>query len=557
MVSDQTADEVSNTNGGEKTNGEPEYVELLRGSDGHKVSVGDTVWVDVDARAEREDPDERDWAPRLIDEFEAEVVEVRESELVLGGKGLELELDNGDRISIGNWYQFLDRDYEHYCHEGRDRMRVYVEVNDEPEVATDGGVDVAEEPDIDDIHERVQESMRPYADEILEGKYTSIFAEDDENWYLSVHWGEWDALLSDDIITSEEHDAISSEYHSIVSDKWRNDDPENRWSNAAPYGDGYALVLEKPEGDEGDRGDRTEIVCRRCSGTVVENMNDRFEAGDEVTHFVRCIDCGEIGWVRIIDEQVAELVDVVRPDDYNHHSALLADPTPVDDWIGDWRQSAIDAGVIDEPEVVTDEMADDDELSVSGSVRISSGESVDADAPVDATASQMVIIDERAEVIEVFATIVRESDAELNSTLIDMLDEIADQSDAIRDSARDIMATCDEADELVTDGGVDVPEVSTDGGEKAGTARDRAWLAVIDLLAGAQPMTVRKIADGGNVHENTARAVLHVAEAYGVLSREKEHSHTYEPTIGPLGDVTDPEYRRAIRTLIAEAKQED
>lgn len=97
-----------------------------------------------------------------------------------------------------------------------------------------------------------------------------------------------------------------------------------------------------------------EIVCHRCSGTVVENTSDRFEAGEEMTHFVRCIDCGGVGWVRIIDEQVAELVGVVRPDDYSDYSATLANSTPVTEWIGDWRQSAVDAGVIDQPELVTD-----------------------------------------------------------------------------------------------------------------------------------------------------------------------------------------------------------
>jgi hypothetical protein len=91
------------------------------------------------------------------------------------------------------------------------------------------------------------------------------------------------------------------------------------------------------------------------------------------------------------------------------------------------------------------------------------------------------------------------------------------------------------------------------------TPRDRAWLAVIDLLEDAQPMTVRQIAEGGNVHEDTARAVLHVAESeeYGLLERDSPQAHTYHPTIGPLGDVADPEYRRAIRTLIAEANRED
>ena len=89
------------------------------------------------------------------------------------------------------------------------------------------------------------------------------------------------------------------------------------------------------------------------------------------------------------------------------------------------------------------------------------------------------------------------------------------------------------------------------------TPRDRAWLGVIDLLADAQPMKVAQIARGGNVSKDTARTVLHVAEDYDVLERETEQGHTYYPTIGPLGDVDDPEYRRAIRTLIAEANMGD
>ena len=106
-------------------------------------------------------------------------------------------------------------------------------------------------------------------------------------------------------------------------------------------------------------------------------------------------------------------------------------------------------------------------------------------------------------------------------------------------------------------GGDDGFEVATDGGEDVGTARDRAWLSVIDLLGDAAPMTVTKIAEGANVHLNTARSVLHVAEAYGLLTRDTPQAHTYHPNIGPLANVANPEYRRAIATLIGEANQED
>lgn len=87
------------------------------------------------------------------------------------------------------------------------------------------------------------------------------------------------------------------------------------------------------------------------------------------------------------------------------------------------------------------------------------------------------------------------------------------------------------------------------------TPRDRAWLAVVDLLADASSIQVDDIAQGGNVHPNTARAVLRVAETYDVLQRESSQAHTYHPTIGPLAHVDDPSYRRAIQTLIGEAKQ--
>lgn len=89
------------------------------------------------------------------------------------------------------------------------------------------------------------------------------------------------------------------------------------------------------------------------------------------------------------------------------------------------------------------------------------------------------------------------------------------------------------------------------------TPRDRAWLAVIDLLVDADPMTTSDIANGGNVSTDTARAVLHVAEDYGVLTRDSPQAHTYHPSIGALAHVEDPEYRRAIATLIGEANMED
>jgi hypothetical protein len=89
------------------------------------------------------------------------------------------------------------------------------------------------------------------------------------------------------------------------------------------------------------------------------------------------------------------------------------------------------------------------------------------------------------------------------------------------------------------------------------TPRDRAWLAVIDLLEGAQDIQVDQIAQGGNVSTDTARAVLRVAEHYDVLERETEQGHTYHPNIGALAHVDNPEYRRMIATLIGEANQEN
>jgi len=86
----------------------------------------------------------------------------------------------------------------------------------------------------------------------------------------------------------------------------------------------------------------------------------------------------------------------------------------------------------------------DDESVLGTCYCVASGDRVEADTPVDATAMQMVKIEEQAELIKVCANIVRESDADLNPTLADMLKEIADQSNAIQNSARDIMVTYDD-----------------------------------------------------------------------------------------------------------------
>lgn len=84
------------------------------------------------------------------------------------------------------------------------------------------------------------------------------------------------------------------------------------------------------------------------------------------------------------------------------------------------------------------------------------------------------------------------------------------------------------------------------------TARDRAWLAVIDALRNGHDVRTDDIVDDADVSDQTARAVLRVAEDAGLFHRESPRAQTWMVDIGPLADVDDDGYRRAIQTLIAE-----
>lgn len=52
------------------------------------------------------------------------------------------------------------------------------------------------------------------------------------------------------------------------------------------------------------------------------------------------------------------------------------------------------------------------------------------------------------------------------------------------------------------------------------TARDRAWLDVIDALRNHQNIQARGVADGAGVSTDTASRVLRVAEDAGLYERE-------------------------------------
>lgn len=88
------------------------------------------------------------------------------------------------------------------------------------------------------------------------------------------------------------------------------------------------------------------------------------------------------------------------------------------------------------------------------------------------------------------------------------------------------------------------------------TPRDRAWLAVIDALVANEDIRIADIVEDTGVSRTTAQGVLHVAKDEGLVTRETDQSHWFTPNVGPLGEVEDPSYRRAIQTLIAEAKED-
>lgn len=84
------------------------------------------------------------------------------------------------------------------------------------------------------------------------------------------------------------------------------------------------------------------------------------------------------------------------------------------------------------------------------------------------------------------------------------------------------------------------------------TVRDRAWLVVIDALREQESITATDVQDRADVSRPVARGVLHAAEEDGLLTRESERSHTYEPAMWLIRAVEDPSYRRAVETLIEE-----
>lgn len=89
------------------------------------------------------------------------------------------------------------------------------------------------------------------------------------------------------------------------------------------------------------------------------------------------------------------------------------------------------------------------------------------------------------------------------------------------------------------------------------TPRDEAWLAIIDALRHGRDTDARTIADNAGVSIQTANRVLRVAENAepALFTRENERDHTFRVAVGPLADVSDPEYRRLIRTAISESPE--
>jgi len=136
-------------------------------------------------------------------------------------------------------------------------------------------------------------------------------------------------------------------------------------------------------------------------------------------------------------ESVEELYDEL----YAKHDSV--------DWLRRNYETAVDKGMDTHAEAIDRRLVElandsDNEVTVTSYVHVADGTRVETDAPVDATAYQMVKMEERVDLIRACATIVRDSDADLTPTLVDMLDEIVDQSDAIQNSARDIMVTYDD-----------------------------------------------------------------------------------------------------------------
>jgi len=85
------------------------------------------------------------------------------------------------------------------------------------------------------------------------------------------------------------------------------------------------------------------------------------------------------------------------------------------------------------------------------------------------------------------------------------------------------------------------------------TARDRAWMVIIDALQNQSSIKSQDVMDRANISRPVAKRVLHAAEYNGLLKRETDHSHTYKPAMWLVRSIEDPSYQRAVETLIEEA----
>lgn len=142
--------EVNTTANNDESNGGDNYSEIQTADDARHVEVGDTVSVEINARPEREDCDEAVSTEPLVDCFEAEVTDVVEK---LDGEHMDIKLDTGEIVSVTTrgsrsiWRQYACYS-NHDDHNPENRVRITVvtdDEDDEPDVATDGGVDVTDE----------------------------------------------------------------------------------------------------------------------------------------------------------------------------------------------------------------------------------------------------------------------------------------------------------------------------------------------------------------------------------------------------------------------------
>lgn len=88
------------------------------------------------------------------------------------------------------------------------------------------------------------------------------------------------------------------------------------------------------------------------------------------------------------------------------------------------------------------------------------------------------------------------------------------------------------------------------------TPRDRAWMVAIEALRTGDDIRIKDVVNRADVSRQTAQGVMHVALEAGFFARESDQAHWFHPIVGPLSEVDDWEYQRAIETLIREAKED-